>query len=406
MKITFLTNEYPPNVYGGAGVHVEYLSRELARLDGGAHYVDVLCFGEQRRNESNLSVRGINSRFAFESQDSRHLKVFDAFFKDIEMAGLVCGADIVHCHTWYSHFGGLLARRLYGIPLVVTMHSLEPHRPWKAEQLGSAYEVTKWVERTAYRDADGIIAVSSHSKNTVIDLYGVAPEKVRVIHNGIDPEVYKPAYNPAVLKRYGIRADKQFALFVGRISRQKGITHLVNAIKYLSPGVQVVLCAGAPDTESIAEEMKRAVDEARRTASNDIIWIPEMLPREEVIVLYTHASVFACPSVYEPFGLINLEAMACKTPVVASAIGGIPEVVVPGETGLLVELEQTSPADFEPLDPERFASDLASALNTLLESPETQRRMGEAARRRVEDHFTWARCARKTLDFYRELKKP
>lgn len=403
MKITLLTNEYPPNIYGGAGVHVEYLSRELARLDRGEHSVDVLCFGEQRWSEGNLSVRGINSKFAFESQDPRHLKVFDALFKDVVMAGLVNQADIVHCHTWYTHLGGLLAKQLYGLALVVTTHSLEPHRPWKAEQLGSAYEVTKWVERTAYWEADGIIAVSGHVKEAVVDLYGVAPERVRVIHNGIDPDLYKPAHNPAVLQRYGIRADKPFVLFVGRISRQKGITHLVNAVKHLSPGVQAVLCAGAPDTESVAEDMKRAVDEARKHTSNEVIWIPEIMPREELIALYTHAAVFVCPSVYEPFGIINLEAMACETPVVASAVGGIPEIIVPGETGLLVALERASDTDFEPRDPDKFARDLASAVNTLLESPEALRRMGKAARRRVEDHFTWAGVARKTLDLYREL---
>lgn len=403
MRITLLTNEYPPNVYGGAGVHIEYLSRELARLDGGQHSVQVLCFGDQRLVSDNLSVRGITSRFDFDSRDPRHLKVFDALLKDITMAGLVEEADVVHCHTWYSHLGGLLAKQLYRIPLVLTTHSLEPHRPWKAEQLGSAYEVTKWVERTAYVSADGIVAVSGPLKDTVQELYGVPEERVRVIHNGIDPQIYKPTHNPAVLNHYGIRTDKPFVLFVGRISRQKGITHLVNAIKYLRPGVQVVLCAGAPDTEEIANEMKAAVERARTETTNEIVWIPEMVPRDRVIALYTHAAVFVCPSIYEPFGLINLEAMACETPVVASAIGGIPEVVVPSETGLLVEFRTAGPGDFEPCDPEQFATDLAYAVNSLLESPELLEQMGASARKRVEAHFTWTSIARNTLDFYREL---
>src|SRR5690606_19092358 len=263
----------------------------------------------------------------------------DTMINDVVMAGLVDRADVAHCHTWYSHFAGLLVKQLTGAKLVLTTHSLEPHRPWKVEQLGTAYHASTWIERTAYQNADGVIAVSNSMKQDVHDLYGAPLEKIRVIPNGIDLDEYRPRPDERVLASYGIDSSKPYVLFVGRITRQKGIIHLVNAIKYLNPGMQVVLCAGAPDTEEIGQEMKEKVDEARREGQDEIIWIDKMLPRPEVITLYTHASVFVCPSVYEPFGIINLEAMACETPVVASAVGGIPEIVVPGETGLLVPLK-------------------------------------------------------------------
>jgi glycogen synthase len=402
MKIVLLTNEYPPNVYGGAGVHIDFLSKALARLDDCIHSIRVFCFGNQELRQGNLWVTGIGMP-SLRAENQAHSKALEALSRSITMAGLIKEADVVHCHTWYSHFGGILARTLHGVPLVLTTHSLEPHRPWKAEQLGTAYELTKWVERTAYENADGIIAVSRSMKADVHHLYGVPLEKVEIIHNGIDPTVYRPVHNPEVLQRYGINPSKPFILFVGRITRQKGITHLVNAIEYINKGVQVVLCAGAPDTEEIAVEMKETVERARTRTSNEIVWIPEIVPVEELLCLYTHADLFVCPSVYEPFGLINLEAMACGTPVVASAVGGITEVVVPGETGLLVPFEAQE-GGFEPGNSARFSKDLAKAINELLDSPETLRRMGELSRKRIEENFTWSSVARKTLEFYRSLQ--
>jgi starch synthase len=403
MNIAILTNEYPPNVYGGAGVHVEYLTRELAALEGGRHHVEVLCFGKQRHESSSLSVFGIEPPVSLPAQDPRHARFFATLLQDLIMGGTLREADVVHCHTWYSHFAGCLVKVLHGIPLVLTTHSLEPHRPWKVEQLGTAYHASTWIERTAYQNADGVIAVSSSMCRDVQALYGVRPERIRVIHNGIDLQQYKPTPDPAALAEFGIDPNVPFVLFVGRITRQKGIIHLVNAIKYFRRGVQVVLCAGAPDTPAIAREMTEAVDRARAATPNSIIWIPEMLPKEKVIALYTHAAIFVCPSVYEPFGIINLEAMACETPIVASAVGGIPEVVDHGETGLLVASEALAAMDIEPRHPEQFARDLATAVNALLDDPELRENMARKARRRVEEHFSWTSIARQTLEFYGSL---
>jgi len=403
MNIVILTNEYPPYVYGGAGVHVEYLSRELADLEDHAHSVKIFCFGDQHLQEGNFTVEGIASDGQPPAQDPRHQKFLEAMVRDIVMAGSVREADIVHCHTWYSHLAGCLLKPLLGARLVLTTHSLEPHRPWKVEQLGTAYHASSWVERTAYQNADGVIAVSDAMRQDVQALYDVPFEKIHVIHNGIDVHQYKPTPNPAVLQSYHIDPTIPFVLFVGRITRQKGIMHLINAIKDLRLDVQVVLCAGAPDTPALGEEMATRVEQAGRESPNRIIWVPQMVPREDVIVLYTHASIFVCPSVYEPFGIINLEAMACETPVVASAVGGIPEAVVHGETGLLVPVEPVSPQDFEPRAPEQFASDLALAVNSLLNDPVTMRAMGKRARERVERYFSWSSIAQRTLGFYREL---
>ncbi|HET7230833.1 MAG TPA: glycogen synthase [Longimicrobium sp.] len=403
LRIAQLTNEYPPHVYGGAGVHIEYLSRELARAEGGAHRVQVLCFGEQRSEDGNLRVEGVAPDVTFPVRDPRHARLMDALARDLAMVGRVDAPHIVHCHTWYSHLAGALARPLTGARLVLTTHSLEPHRPWKVEQLGSAYHVTTWIERTAYQNAHGVVAVSQAMKADVRDLYGVGPERIRVIHNGIDPDEYQPRRDPGVLRSLGVDPDLPMVLFVGRITRQKGILHLVRAIRHLRPGLQVVLCAGAPDTPEIGEEMKALVDEARRDAADPIVWLPEMLPKEQVIVLYSHADVFVCPSVYEPFGIINLEAMACETPVVASAVGGIPEIVVPGETGTLVPIEPEGGGSVEPRDPEAFSRALATAVNELMDAPERRAAMGRAARERVLAHFSWRAIAEQTLDFYREL---
>ncbi|MDQ3459111.1 MAG: glycogen synthase [Deinococcota bacterium] len=403
MKITLLTNEYPPYIYGGAGVHVEYLSRELLRLDGGAHEVNVFSFGDQAESSGKLRVQGVEAGFTLPAQDPRHAKFMDTVQRNLVMAGLVGEADIVHCHTWYTHLAGCLVKQLSGAKLVLTTHSLEPHRPWKVEQLGSAYHASSWVERTAYQNADGVVAVSEAMRRDVHELYGVADHKIEVIPNGIDLAHYRPTPDEGTLKRYGVDPAIPAILFVGRITRQKGILHLVNALKYLPPGLQVVLCAGAPDTAEIEQEMAARVEAARAESKNSIVWIAKMVPKDDLIALYSHASLFVCPSVYEPFGIINLEAMACETPVVAAAVGGIPEVVVDGETGVLVPLETKGEVDFEPADPERFARALAAAIAELMGDEARRGAMGRAARERALAKFSWTAVAERTVAFYKRL---
>ncbi|PEN12782.1 glycogen synthase [Longibacter salinarum] len=403
MKIVILTNEYPPNVYGGAGVHVEYLTRELAKLDGREHEIEVLCFGDQDVEDQNLKVRGVKPDFELPHQDDRHAKFLDTMARDLIMAGSIADADIVHGHTWYSHLAGCLAKQLTGAKLVLTTHSLEPHRPWKVEQLGTAYHASSWVERTAYENADGIIAVSGAMNEDVRSLYDVSEDSVRTIYNGIDVGQYSPTPDEEVLKQYDIDPDQPYVLFVGRITRQKGILHLVRAIHHMDSGVQVVLCAGAPDTEDIGKEMEALVDEVKAETDNRIVWLAEMLPRADVITLYTHAAVFVCPSVYEPFGIINLEAMACHTPVVASAVGGIPEIIVDDETGILVPFETEGGDSHEPRDPTQFARDLADGVNRLMKDPDRRTAMADAARTRVEEVFSWQAIAQQTLSFYKDL---
>jgi len=403
MRIAILTNEYPPHVYGGAGVHVEYLTRELTTIDDGAHEVTVICFGDQDIREGNLTVRGIDPKFVLPFQDPKHKRFQETMLRDLVMAGMVRDVDIIHCHTWYSHLAGCLGRQLTGARLVLTTHSLEPHRPWKVEQLGAGYHASSWVEKTAYETADGVVAVSAAMREDVHSLYGVPYEKIRIIHNGIDLNQYKPTPDPEVLAKHKIDPARPYVLFVGRITRQKGIIHLVSALKDIHREVQVVLCAGAPDTAEIGREMEQKVEQARREAHVPIIWIAQIVPKGEIIPLYSQASVFVCPSVYEPFGIINLEAMACATPVVASAVGGIKEVVIPGETGLLVPFQPVSSINFEPRDPVKFAHDLATGVNQLLEDPKRLREMGQQSRKRVEEFFSWTSIARRTVDFYEEL---
>ncbi len=405
MKIAILTNEYPPHIYGGAGVHVEYLTREMAKLDGHAHEIDVFSFGDQDEKIGNLTVRGVEPPVSLPSQDPRHAKFLNTMLNDLVIAGSVKRADIAHGHTWYSHFAGLLLKQLAGARLVLTTHSLEPHRPWKVEQLGTAYYASRWIEETAYKNADGVIAVSESMKQDVHDLYDVPFDRIQVIPNGIDLDEYRPTPDVLVLEKFGIDPLRPYVLFVGRITRQKGIIHLVNALPHFLPGVQTVLCAGAPDTPEIGAEMASAVARARelRGPESPVIWIDEMLPRTEVIPLYSQAAVFVCPSVYEPFGIINLEAMACETPVVASAVGGIPEIVVPGETGLLVPFATAGENTSEPAHPEAFSRDLAAAVNQLLADPDLIRKMGLNARDRVEKLFSWTRIAERTLAYYESL---
>jgi starch synthase len=397
-KVALFTNEYPPHVYGGAGVHVEYLSRELARLLP----VEVRCFGDQVVDAPNLRVRGYGPwAGARENTDPRFGGALDALQRSLAMAKDTLDADVVHCHTWYTQMGGFLAKKLWDIPLVLTTHSLEPLRPWKVEQLGNAYGLSAWIERTGIEDADAVVAVSQETRNDVLRHFAVAPERVHVIHNGIDLQQYRHDPNIDALVRHGIDPDRPYVLFVGRITRQKGIIHLVNAIPAIDPSLQVVLCAGAPDTREIGDEMTQRVAEVSAGRAG-VTWIQEMVPRAEAIQLYSHAAAFCCPSVYEPFGIINLEAMACETAVVASAVGGIPEVVVPGETGLLVDLE-IKPGTFDPVDPAGFSSDLAAAINRVALDPGLRERFGAAGRRRVEDHFSWAAIAARTLDLYGSL---
>lgn len=395
-KTALFSKEYPPHVYGGAGVHVEYLARALSKhID-----VDVRCFGQQHHDEGRLRVRGVPQwEETTRDTDPRFVGAVDAMARSLVMAKDRLDAGLVHCHTWYTDMAGLLAAKLWDVPYILTIHSLEPLRPWKVEQLGNGYHLSAWMEKTAIEAADAIIAVSKETRADVLRLFEVAPEKVHVIHNGIDLDEYRAVAGTDVLTRHGIDPDKPFVLFVGRITRQKGIIHLVEAIPEIDPSIQVVLAAGAPDTPEIGREMEAGVVRVA-AARPGVVWIRDMLPRAEVIQLYTHATVFCCPSVYEPFGIINLEAMACGTPVVASAVGGIPEVVLPEETGLLVHVGLKPGAGFEPIDPAAFSTALAAAINRLVADPDLRARFAAAGRARVEAHFSWDRIAETTLALY------
>lgn len=399
MKALFYTKEFPPYVYGGAGVHVEYLATELAKLMD----VEVRCFGDQDELHTNLSVTGFPSKdVAFENSNEKLKAVFQTLSTCLQMNAKEINADIVHCHTWYAHFAGIVAKLCYGIPLVITTHSLEPLRPWKREQLGRGYDASSWIEKTALEMADALIAVSKETKEDVLKYFNVDESKVKVIYNGINLQEYIVTSETSTLEKYGINKTKPFVLFVGRITRQKGIIHLVNAIKYIDPDTQIVLCAGAPDTPEIGKEMKDSVDEVKKTRNN-VIWIDEMLDKKSVIQLYSHADVFCCPSIYEPFGIINIEAMACNTAVVASAVGGIKEVVVNGETGILVPLIQQTEAPFEPVNPDKFSKDLANGINSLIKNPELRKKMGVNGRKRVEEHFDWIAIAKQVQELYKSL---
>lgn len=401
MRVALFTREYPPHVYGGAGVHVEYLSRELAKLID----VEVHCFGEQQADRGRLHVRGAEPwREISEGTEAKFKGALEALSVNLTSIKNLEGVNLVHTHTWYASMAGYWAKKLYGVPQVMTTHSLEPLRAWKAEQLGSGYEMSSWMERTAIEEAEAIIAVSSETKRDILRCYPrVAPDRVHVIYNGIDLDEYQPASEVTALREYGVDPETPYVLFVGRITRQKGVTHLVDAIRYLTPGTQVVLCAGAPDTPEIADEMRAKVAAARR-ANPRVVWIEKMVSKPEAIQLYTHAAVFCCPSVYEPFGIINLEAMACETAVVASATGGIKEVVVEGETGYLVPFA-ADPVTNMPLDADRFARDLAEKLNALLAQPEQRRKFGKAGRRRVEEKFSWPAIAAQTVALYEQLAR-
>ncbi len=395
-RVGLLTKEYPPEVYGGAGVHVAELARELADLVD----LEVHCFGADRDDPLVAASYGTWDALA---GDAPYLAALRTVATDLAIVDGVAGVDLVHSHTWYANLAGHLSALVHDVPHVVTTHSLEPLRPWKREQLGGGYALSSFCERTALEGADAIIAVSEGMKADVLASYpAVDPDRIRVIHNGVDPDGWHPVAETQVPETQGIDLSRPYAVFVGRITRQKGVVHLLDAAAHLPAGSQLVLCAGAPDTPEIAAEFRSRVDELR-DAPVDIVWIEEMLPREQLIQILSHARVFVCPSIYEPFGIVNLEAMACGIPVVASRVGGIPEIVLPGETGWLVDLEPSGDALGTPADPEGFARDLASALSEALDSPERTAAMGAAGRQRVEDHFGWPAIAARTAELYREL---
>jgi len=397
LRVGLFSREYPPYVYGGAGVHVEYLSRELAKKIE----VEVHCWGDQHLESGNLQVCGDQPWDEITNGTTEKFKgALEALSLNLTQVKALRNIDIVHTHTWYVSMAGFLAKKLYKVPFVLTTHSLEPLRAWKAEQLGSGYAMSSWMERTAILDADAVIAVSNDARQDVLRVYPLDPERVHVIYNGIDLKEYQKTKKTSALETYGVDPDRPYILFVGRITRQKGVTNLVDAIRYMPPDTRVVLCAGAPDTPEIAAEMRQKVEDARRDHPH-IVWIEKMISKPEVIQLYSHARVFVCPSVYEPFGIINLEAMACGAPVVGSAVGGIKEVVVDGETGYLVPFEQDSHGF--PRDPEQFARDLARKVSGLLADPEKCRQFGEAGRKRVEEKFSWSAIADQTIDLYRSL---
>ncbi len=404
MKTLFLTNEFPPTIYGGAGVHVDYLSRELAKL----MEVEVRCYGKEAREIRSDTPALKATGFGLEADDYTAPKplhsVFGAVQRCLDWNTTNIDADIVHLHTWYTHLGGIMAKLNYGIPMVLTVHSLEPLRPWKREQLGGGYDFSCWVERTAMEMADAVIAVSAETKADVLRLFNVPEERVQVIYNGIDLDEYRRVTTTGALEKYGVDPRRPYVLFVGRITRQKGIIHLVNAIRHLAPGFQVVLCAGAPDTPEIAAEMQAAVAAAQAVRPG-IVWIDQMVTNPEKIELYSHAGVFCCPSIYEPFGIINLEAMACETAVVASAVGGIKEVVLPGETGWLVPLAQMTESPFEAVHPGQFALDLAARINELMADPEKCAAFGKAGRQRAEEFFSWTAIAKQVEALYARLLK-
>ena len=389
MRIDLITKEYPPHIYGGAGVHVAELVKVLRKTIE----VKVRCFGE---------VRDESDTFAY-----THPADFDSanpalqtMATDLAMVSDMASTDLVHSHTWYANFAGQVASKLHGVPHLITAHSLEPLRPWKEQQLGGGYLLSSYIERSAYEDATGIIAVSAGMRDDILRAYPqIDPAKVTVVHNGIDLEAFQAAKDLDSVRAHGVDPDQRSVLFVGRITKQKGLPYLLKAARDLPADVQLVLAAGAPDTPQILQEVTDLVEELRKIRSN-VIWIQKHLSRPELIALLSSATVFACPSIYEPLGIVNLEAMACSIPVVATATGGIPEVVAHNQTGLLVPIEQLKDGSGTPIDEARFVSDFAAALNQMLDSSQL-REFGEAGRTRAEQHFSWSSIADQTLSVYR-----
>lgn len=389
MRIDLITKEYPPHIYGGAGVHVAELVRVLRKqLD-----VQVRCFGDPRDEAGTTSYRHSTN---FDGANG----ALQTMSVDLNMVSDIAGADLVHSHTWYANFAGQVASSLHGIPHLITAHSLEPLRPWKEEQLGGGYRLSSWIERTAYEGATGIIAVSDGMRKDILRAYPqLDPAKVSVVHNGIDLEAFQSANDPYLVRANGVNPDQRSVVFVGRITQQKGLPYLLKAARELPSDVQLVLCAGAPDTPEILQTVTELVEELRKVRSN-VIWIEKHLSRRELIAVLSAATVFACPSIYEPLGIVNLEAMACGTPVVATATGGIPEVVAHGETGLLVPIEQLQDGSGKPLNESKFVADFAQALNEMLDSPRLAD-FGTASRHRVEQQFSWESIAEQTISVYR-----
>jgi alpha-maltose-1-phosphate synthase len=381
VKVTYFTKEYPPNVYGGAGVHIKNLAASISRYMD----VEVRCIGDQEGRNGRLSVKGYQAwGRMWEGNNPLFNSALGTFSTNLSMIRDPIDSDIVHSHTWYGAFAGYMAKVLYNIPYVATVHSLEPLRPWKKEQLGRSYHLTTWVEKVALENADRIVAVSKHARGEILEHFNVDTKRIAVIHNGIDLDTWKPTTKHDTLRAYGITDD--YILFVGRTSRQKGAMHLIDAMEFVDPGVRLVCCTSAPDTPEVEKEIAEKVAKQKR-----VLWINTMLREDQAMELYTNARIFVCPSVYEPFGIINLEAMACETPVVASAVGGIQEVVVPDETGILVP----------PADPRA----LAAAINTLIRDKKRAVTMGKAGRERVEKYFSWSLIAKKTKDMYTQVIK-
>ena len=399
LAVALLTREYPPEVYGGAGVHVEYLARELHKLAN----VSVHCWGAERSADAQPGVHAHQPWTVLTGEAFG--AALQAVSINLTMAAGVSGANVVHSHTWYANFGGHLAKLIHGAAHVATVHSLEPMRPWKAEQLGGGYALSSFCERTGLEGADAVIAVSGEMRRDILSCYpGIEPGRVRVIHNGIDADEYTPDRASDVLERYGIDPAAPSVVFVGRITRQKGLTYLLDAALAIDPSAQLVLCAGAPDTPEIGAEIAAKVEVVRATRGN-VIWLDQMLAKREVIQILSHATVFVCPSIYEPLGIVNLEAMACETAVVATRTGGIPEVVVDGATGLLIPFEPISDVEREPADRDAFARDIAERVNALLADPALAHTFGEAGRRRAIEAFGWDGIAAQVLDLYGSIAR-
>ncbi len=396
MRIDIVTKEFPPEIYGGAGVHVAELSRVLAK------HVDlqVRAFGAPR--DSDYHGATVSSYSAPQDLEDANAAL-QTLGVDLRIVPDVAGADLVHSHTWYANMAGHLASLLHGIPHVLSAHSLEPLRPWKAEQLGGGYALSSWVEKTAYEAAAAIIAVSEGMRQDILHSYpDVDPAKVKVVHNGIDVSMWTRDENDDAIRELGIDPDRPSVVFVGRNTRQKGVPYLLRAAAKLPADVQLVLCLGAADTPELAAETARLIEELQ-TQRSGVVLIERMLPRKELVQVLSHATAFACPSIYEPLGIVNLEAMACGAAVVASATGGIPEVVAHGETGLLVDIEQVTDGTGTPLDPEKFVTEFAAALTEVVSDPARARAMGEAGRRRAEEHFSWESITETTLEVYRSV---
>lgn len=398
MRIDLLTREYPPHIYGGAGVHVTELAAVLRdHVD-----VRVRCFDGPREAEGVTGYDALGNGVGESA--------LDVLATNLPMAKDCEGADVIHSHTWYANMAGHLGARLHGVPHVLSAHSLEPLRPWKAEQLGGGYALSSWIEKTAYEGADAVIAVSNGMRDDVLRCYpDIDPGKVQVVHNGIDVDAWAPptsdrdrAHADAVVKEWGIDPERPAIVFVGRITRQKGLPYFLRAVEQLPEEIQVVLVAGAPDTKEIAAEVSNAVATLQETRGG-VIWIEKMLPREELVAVLGACTAFVCPSVYEPLGIVNLEAMAVGLPVVASATGGIPEVVVPGQTGTLVSLAQASDGTGTPLEPDAFVADMATALTDMVADPQRAAQMGAAGRARATEHFSWDSIGERTLEVYRSV---